>query len=315
MNRSTLFPAIFIALTVISFSQTRDYKIHSRGMLHQTVYNTGELGRVFDGGANGIPGGYPPSMEWPPYSHTTIDRAEYAGQHNSLGGGLHLSATRQGKRVFAYCGGISTSNAQPVEVAGVYSTPISVERIENYPILADGSINPSYNADEAEEIIISKWLATGVDTVSVGIEVTRISRAWSYPGYNNFIIYEYVLKNTTTDTLKDAFFSWAYGLAPSAFGYTRAFGHWLEKDFRLRAFARLDTKRYLTYVHDWDGKLESFSSVFDTWSKPGDRGGLNSPQAVGIMMLHYDYNHLTTKMATNVVVTAAQDIVVWDMSS
>ena len=54
---------ILIVLSVsVIYSQSRDFRVHSRGMLHQTVFNTGELGRAYDGGSTGIPGGYPPSI-------------------------------------------------------------------------------------------------------------------------------------------------------------------------------------------------------------------------------------------------------------
>ena len=41
------------------------------------------------------------------------------------------------------------------------------------------------NPNEAEEIIKSSW------GTSVGIAVTRTSRVWSYPDYDDMIIYEY----------------------------------------------------------------------------------------------------------------------------
>ena len=37
--------------SVVAAQQSRSYLIHSRGMLHQTVYNTGELGRAYDNSA------------------------------------------------------------------------------------------------------------------------------------------------------------------------------------------------------------------------------------------------------------------------
>ncbi len=296
-----------LLLSVITFGQNRDYAIHKRSMLGETIFNTGEIGRALDGGQNGIPDGYPPSMEWPPNSHLVLDRTEYAGQHNSLGGGVWMAVTKGKKRQFSFCGALSTSGAQARQIESVYSIPISLTRTENYPILDDGSINPAYDPNEAEEIIVSKW-----STMDNNFEVTRTSRAWSYPCYNNFIIYEYEFKNISNDTLKDAFFAWTYGLAPSAFGYTRKFTRWYEKDFRLNSFARLDQKRYLSYNHDWDGKPDSVQSLFDQWSKPGDRGGLNSPQAVGFMMLHYDYEHLTNKDSTKLTVTTDHAKVVWD---
>lgn len=297
-------------MTTVSFAQKRAYEVHSRSMLHETIYNTGEIGRAMDGGQNGIPNGIPPSAEWPPNSHMTIDRVDYPGQHNSLGGGVWMAATKGTKRVFSFCGALSTSSAQSRQIEDVYSKPISIVRSENYPLLADGSINSAYNPDEAEEIITSKW-----NTADTNFQVTLTSRAWSYPCYNNFIIFEYQFTNISTDTLKDIFFSFTDSWAPSSFGYTRKYNRWYEKDFRNQNFARLDTKRYLSYNHDWNGKPDSVSTLFNSWSQPGDRGGLNSPQAVGLMMLHYDYDHLVTKDKTNLTVTTDHAKYVWDANN
>lgn len=294
-------------MTTISYAQDRAYEVHSRSMLHETIYNTGEIGRAMDNGTNGIPNGVPPSMEWPPNSHFVLDRVEYTGQHNSMGGGVYIASTRKSTRHFSYCGALSTSKGLSRGIIDVYSKPISLTRTENYPLLSDGSINPGFNPDEAEEIIVSKW-----NTADTLFQITRTSRAWSYPCYNNFIIFEYEFTNLTSDTLSDIFVSFTNALAPSAFGYERKNGSWLEGSIRKNQFARLDIKRYLSYNHDWDGKPDSVQSLFDTWSQSGDRGGLNSPQAAGVMMLHYDYNHLEDSLHMNVVVTTDHRKVVWD---
>lgn len=300
---SLLLVSVLLPATLVG--QLRDFRVHKRGMLHQTIFNTGEVGRAYDAGQSGIPGGYPPSMEWPPYSHVFVDRQEYAGHHNSFGGGLYLASTRNGERLFAFCGAISTTNGQTTPVEGVYSYPQAITRTENYPVLPTGDLNPSYNPDEAEEIIVSRW------GTPAGITVTRTSRAWSFPGYDDFIIYEYQLQNTTPDTLSDVFVVWGYGISTSMFGYQRKHNRWAEADFRNRDnFARFDLKRWLSYNHERDGKPDTV--FFDIWSRPGDRGGLNSPQAAGIMMLHYDYDHLATRDQTDLYVSSSDEKVVWD---
>ncbi|MDZ7295877.1 MAG: T9SS C-terminal target domain-containing protein, partial [candidate division KSB1 bacterium] len=119
-------------------------------------------------------------MEWPPYSRIVLERRNYPGQHNSFGSGVWIAGTRPSGRKYAFCGAVSNSSGDPVPVVGVYSMPLDIQRIENFPVLADGTLNPSFNPDEAEEIIIARW-----DT-PVGIRVTRTSRAWSYPGYDSF---------------------------------------------------------------------------------------------------------------------------------
>ena len=68
----------------------------------------------------------------------------------------------------------------------------------------------------------------------------------------------------------------------------------------------------MSYNHDWDGKPDTVANLFNTWSEDGDRGGLNSPQAVGVMMLHYDYDHLIDSARTALTVTTDHAKVVWD---
>ncbi len=292
-------------------AQQRDWRVHSRGLLHQTVYNTGELGRAYSAGGTvqeGIP-----SMEWPPRSSMILDRTNYPGQHNSFGSGIWIAGTRPliGRR-YAFCGAVSDASGNPVSVAGVYSTPLALERIENYPVLSNGNLNPAFNPDEAEEKIVSRW------STPVGVTVTRTSRAWSYPGYDSFIIYEYEFTNTTSDTISDFFVTFANTFAPSMFGYQRNHGQWSEAAFRGQPpsglgdhFARFDLKRWMTYSHERDGLPDRV--FFDVWSSAGHRGGLNSPQAAGMLVLHYDYEHLSRRHQTRQVWISNSDSAgMWD---
>ncbi len=312
MKRAGLFFLLCMLPLLATYAQ-RDWRVHSRGLLHQTVYNTGEIGRTYNPGGTVDEG--TPSMEWPPRSRMIIDRTVYPGQHNSFGSGIWIAGTRQqlnGTRQYMFCGAVSDASGNPVTVTGLYSNPISIERVENFPVLANGNLNPAYNPDEAEEIITARW------RTPLGITVTRTSRAWSFPGYDSFIIYEYELLNTTPDTLFDVHVAFANSFAPSMFGYQRNHGNWTEAQFRGQPpnglgdhFARFDLRRYLTYNHDREGAPDTV--YFDLWSQPGDRGGLNSPQAAGMMVLHYDYNHLSPRNRTRQVWIAPSDSAgMWD---
>ena len=305
MKKIILIIILSMLAVPVIFPQSRDFRVHSRSMLHQTVYNTGEVGRAYDAGTAGIVGGYPPSMEWPPNGHGIIDRKEYEGQHNSMGGGVYLGVTKNGVRVFDFCGAVSDNNGHTTPIEGVFSNPISIIRTENFPVLSNGSLNPAYNPDEAEEIIVSKW-----KTINTGITVSRTSRAWSFPGYNGFIIYEYEFQNTTPDTLTEAFIGWTYSFSPSMFGYERKYNRWSEADYRTQAFGRFDLRRWMHYNHERNGRPDTV--LFNIWSQQGDRGGLNSPQAVGLMILHYDYDHLADSGKTNLYVSAEENTQVWD---
>ena len=52
------------------------------------------------------------------------------------------------------------------------------------------SEQPGFNAQLPEEMITATW------NTNLGITVTRRSYSWSYPGYRDFIIYDYTFKNT-----------------------------------------------------------------------------------------------------------------------
>lgn len=288
----------------------RDWRVHRRGLLHQSVFNTGELGRPYGAGGNVTEGR--PSMEWPPNSRMILDRRNFAGHHLSFGSGVWIAGTTSKGREYAFSGAVSNTDGESVPVLGVYSSPIRIERIENFPVLDDGSLNSAFDANEAEEIIISSW-----DT-PVGVRVTRTSRAWSYPGYDSFIIYEYALENVTNEVIYDVFITFANTLAPSMFGYQRNHGEWSEGAFRGQPpaglgdhFARYDLKRWMSYNHERNGLPDP--DFFERWSQPGDRGGLNSPQAAGIMVLHQDYDHLATPDETDqVFLVPADSLYMWD---
>jgi hypothetical protein len=315
MNNKVLYNKLFynyiiamLLLNVFAMSQSRTPQYHTRGMLHQTVFNTGELGRAYDRGDNGMIKGHS-SMEWPPNSSLILNGFEYKGSHNSLGGGLYISGFKGGVNFTATCGAVTTAgNGQSVPVTGVYVNPGTITRIENFPVLSNGDLNPGYNPNEAEEIIVAQWT-----TIGLKVAVTRTSRAWSLPGYNSFIIYEYDIVNIDTVDYKDAFVGWGYGFAPSMFGLERKYNRWAEGDLRSKdMYARYDLKRWLSYNHDRTGSPES--TFFNLWSQSGNRGGLNSPQAVGIFPLHYDYNNLSTKGQTNYPKTDDSNYV-WDSNN
>lgn len=279
-------------------------------MLHQTVFNTGKLGRAYSTGGTIQPG--TTSMEWPQYSSVVLERTNYPGQHNSFGSGIWIAGTRSSGRKYAFCGAVSNSSGDPVPVVGVYSVPLDIQRVENFPVLANGELNPAFNPEEAEEVIIARWDAP------VGIRVRRTSRAWSYPGYDSFIIYEYEFQNIVADMIGHLFITFANTFAPSMFGYERNHGDWSESAFRGQPpaglgdhFARFDLKRWMSYNHEREGLPDPV--FFESWSRLGDRGGLNSPQAVGIMVLHYDYEHLSGKDQTAQVFLANSDSAgMWD---
>lgn len=316
MNKRTIIllflPVLLTSIISAQQIQIRDYRIHKRGTLWETVYNTGEIGRAYDKGTGGSEPGKP-SFEWPGNSATVVDGKPYNGQYNSFGGGLYLAAnSRDTSRLYALCG------ASDVAPRGTYSFPLSIDRYENYPLTPDGSINTSFNPDEAEERIVAKW------GTNLGITVTRTSRAWSNPDYDDFIIYEYELEHTgdryqsdfsivhSDATLTDVLVSFVYGLTPSMFGYERTFNQWRNTDYEQHdARARFDRRRWMSYAIDRDGKPDLLH--FAEWASSGaNGGGLGSPQAVGYVILYCDTAHLAHRGESLAPVSAGEDTIVWD---
>jgi len=293
-------------------AQELEFRTHDRGMLHETVFNTGDIGRPWTTGQEGNKTNNP-LMEWPSRSATVVQGTRYSGQHNLLGGGMYMAANPDGKpglenRIYALCGGVGTGGGSET-ILGRWSFPYYIKEIENFPLLADGSLNPDYDPDEAEEIIVASWAS------SIGIAVTRTSRAWSYPDYDDLIIYEYELEYTgDTDgnpatieqkaVLKDFMVLFIYGFAPSMYGYQRHYQEWKYESGMYRGDQNnfWDADYWLSFnmnlrtnIIDESifAKREPNQELFLEYSYTGKNGGgLCSPQAPGFCMLYYDTNHL-----------------------
>jgi len=295
--------------------ELRDKRVHRRGMLHETIYNTGEIGRKWHYRDHDIT--LDPLMEWPGNSATIIDDLQYSGQHNIIGGGISIAASYEGanpfdleSRLYSFSG--SSGQHIPITVAGVYAFPLSIERRENYPLLEDGTLNPAYDPDEAEEIIVSSW------ATNTGVTVTRTTRAWSYPDYDDLIIFEYTFENTgdtngdnvadNKETLYEVLIGFHYGIAPSMLGFQRWYGTW-EYDFMYKNDLRgyFDRHRWLRYVVNiGNGVNADFAEAgkpdpkyFNFFATTGEQGGgLMSPQVPGIQMLYYNTSQLARKGET-----------------
>ncbi len=312
-----LLPVLLLAVQTAAIAQLRDYAIHKRGMLHESVYNTGEIGRAYDQGNGGTILGVP-CFQWPGNSSVIVDGVRYNGQNNSFGGGMYLAvnAADTSGRIYAFCGGVGSSS--PEAVAGIHSFPLALTRTENYPILSDGQLNPAYDPNEAEEIIVTKWAS------STGLTITRTSRAWSLPDYDDFIIYEYEIENTgdrdgkpgaeSTADLTDVLVAFAWGLNPSQFGYQRTYNQWVYNNFESNDMRRRwDRNRWLNYSLDRDGKPEL--NYFTDWASSNRYGGgLLSPQAVGFAMLYFDTLNLATVGQTAMQYTDAESLYIWTES-
>ena len=304
-----------VALATEPVEAQRRFEIHSRGMLHETVFNTGEIGRAYHQGGAGNDTDVP-MMEWPGNSAVTVDDIRYDGKHYTNGAGIYISAQLPDstERVHALQGGVGAS--RPDVTAGRWAFPLTIVRTENYPVLEDGTLNPAYDPNEAEEIIVASW------ATPVGITVTRTSRAWSYPDYDDMILYEYEFEYTgdrdgdtipdTDQPITDVTIAFAYGLAGNLFGYQRTYGSWTDDEYQDNdQRGRFDPFRYLSYTYHQTGLPDPV--YYDQWSQTGENGGgLNAPGAPGYMMLRFDTEHLSTQdSGTLAEVSQSDSAIVW----
>ncbi|MGQ9852198.1 MAG: hypothetical protein ACUVTG_02230, partial [Candidatus Oleimicrobiaceae bacterium] len=147
-----------------------------------------------------------------------------------------------------------------------------MEEVENF----NGS--PDFNPHEAEEKIIARW------RTSDGIEVKRISRAWSYPAYADFIIVEYLFVNASGQALNDVYFGFPYLIRPS-YQDILVHGFWgdnLNVDDEIVGY---DTQRRLLYAYDYYPTQDIRWDWGNYWDK---RGELRTTGYAGIAPLYWD---------------------------
>jgi hypothetical protein len=208
------------------FSQ-QNSATHTRGKLWETLYNYGFIG---DPGAwdylhvTGI-GFYPgfSGYTFPSDEFTANGFITDANFHNFRSGpwiiakdGLELTPpdySAKPKDFLLYHASLTSSDF------GVLPTLAKPERTENY------IGNPNFNPLLPEEVNYI-WFHT-----ATGITVKQRSMSWSYPGYSDFIIYDYTFTNTgkmaipainevkdLEQTLNEVWFSFHSGLQVSTKG-------------------------------------------------------------------------------------------------
>ncbi|MFA7229407.1 MAG: T9SS type A sorting domain-containing protein [Melioribacteraceae bacterium] len=293
------------------------YEIMDRGMIWQTMYNSGMISQVWN---LDIRKTNLPFMQWPARSAFTYNSIEYSGMQNSVGGAIYLSANVPGlwgvlpntNRMASFAGGVGKSS-NVVAPWGHWTYPIkgqSIERVENYPVLEDGSLNPNFDPNEAELKVTTKWAMSDQNAnMGLGVTVTRVSRQWSYPDYDDMIIHEYTFENTgdingdgvseVQRTLVDVLAQFVYGMSPSMYGSQRYNSYeWVIREDQT---AFWDPSYWMQYNQVLAvrgdtllaGRPETDPANFKLYAQTGlYGGGLMSPAAAGFAMLYYDTDHL-----------------------
>ena len=312
MKKTAFFIIFELFIASAAFGQV-EYLVHDRGMLHQSIFNQGSTGAILIASSSFRIN--QPSFEWPPFSKTIIDGQVYDGQHNSAGSGLWIAATMaNGERRIAPGGAAAHGGTTLPVISNGWIAPIELSEHTNYPVLEDGSLNKNFNPNEAEQIIVSRWATW------VGIDVRRVSRQWSYPDYNDMVIYELTFTNTgNTDsnpetrelepqTLTDVMVFFKEIITPSMLGYWRHYNRlwtnrWSGAGRKGDVMYYFDRDYWLAFTLDnytrgdklLAGKPEPNPRHFYEWARTGHNGGgMLSPQAPGYCILYYDYDHLAT---------------------
>ncbi|MBN2089906.1 hypothetical protein JW964_09835 [candidate division KSB1 bacterium] len=186
----TRYTLLFLfCLLQIAFAQYREptFNIHDRGELWETMKDNGQIGGIFSSYQ------YFPSLDWP--------------------GGPAVLPSKDEQRAYMQGAGIWIGGKNPD--GSIFFNEMGpfdyVDLGTFYPITEQENFigSPDYNPNKAEEIITAHWQTTR------GIELKRVSRAWSFPAFNDFIIMEYIATNKSNLQLQDVFIGFLYLMRPS----------------------------------------------------------------------------------------------------
>lgn len=239
-------------------SQYREplFKIHDRGALWETVKDNGQIGGVFSAFQ------FYPSMDWP--------------------GGPVILANKDEQRSYCQGGGFWVGGKNPdgsvfLDELGPF---LYVDQATFFDMTEEENFigSPNFNPNEAEEKITAHW------KTSRGIEVRRVSRAWSYPAYDDFIIFEYSCINSSSDNLTDVYFGFPYLLRPN-YQDVVVQGFWGDNDNIDDELIGFDEDRKLFYAYDYKPSIETDWSIGNYWDK---RDELRATGYAGFAPLYYD---------------------------
>lgn len=218
----TLFLLVLFGFSLQGQIRFPEFEVLDRGNLWETVNDDGRMGYVEPMN----PFVSYPSMDWPGGPNELQSKAE---QRSYLaGGGLWIGAKVGGELVFTEHGPFDVVDAGTFE-------PIT--RRDNFIESA------SFDSTLPEQTVFANWLT------SQGVRVELESHAWSYPGFNNFIIHDYVFTNESGSDMTDLFVGFPWLIWPS---YQDLLVHngWGDDLNRMDDVVGYDADRNLIYVYD-----------------------------------------------------------------
>ena len=225
-----------------------------------------------------------------------IDPPRVTISQNSKGQGIWIMAVSNGTDTLVSCSGTrnitydieakpydinnalestlgdsSWPNSQRSNYAPGYKTIIGNEPVEihNYKY-HDYILNDEF----PEEIIISQWLTKS------GIQGTRKAYAWSYPGYDDFIIQELFFKNTGSDILDPVYFALKTSISVNSAAHGWADGYEMGwSDWRVNRKQTQDDVFFYTQSDSFTPDLPEFKDQYIqhimVYQRDGDWLGTN----------------------------------------
>jgi hypothetical protein len=253
--------AVLLFLLAVSqlHGQSFNYKPLTRGKLWAHIWNTSAVGQPTLGG----------------YEFYKFD---YPGHLLGADQGDHYGMCEwSGYMAWADVDGVGI----PFRVCMAYDpSPIHISAIENTRLIKN------YNMQDPS--LLAEEIVTGANVMNrYGVEMHFRAMAWSYPKYDDFIIFEYVFKNTGTAQITNFRFAPTAELSiahPSGFG-----GAWRDDDDY-----EWDIDHQAFYFHDgrlWDSEQDQYVDYQYglTRSDLGDPADLGAPASINHEFLSPQY--------------------------
>jgi hypothetical protein len=241
-SRATLLFPVTILAGVLVHAQVRqpEYVLHDRGQLWETMKDNGMIGAPNP--TNRFE--FFPSMDWPGGPHVLSTKDEQRSYNYAAG--MWIGGKKTGGALFF------TENGPFTYVDNGTFSPIT--RTTNFVE------SPGYNPNEAEEVVTAEWVTTE------NIRVHRVSRAWSFPGNDNFIIIEYRLTNQSGGDLTEVYAGFPYLLRPSYQDFVVHNG-WGDDLNRADDLVRYDSVGRLVYSYDDTPNYSLPNDVGNYWAQ------------------------------------------------
>lgn len=245
-------------LLVGTLGAQANFELHLRGSLWETMKDNGTIGAPNPAEVSQ----FHPSMDWPGGPLTLPSKDEQRSYCFGAGvwiGGRHAN----GDLFFTENGPFSFVDQGEID---------PIEKFTNF--VGDADFDPH----EAEEVITAGW------TTTENIHVSRTSRAWSYPGLNNFIIMEYKFTNENSGPVSEVYLGFPYLLRPS---YQDLVVHngWGDDFTRTDERVGYDANRGLLFAYDYTPNSSLPNDVGNYWD---DRQELRTPGFAGYAVLAAD---------------------------